>query len=313
MPEDGAMAEPTAGRRCGFVAIAGAPNVGKSTLVNRLVGTKVTIVSPKAQTTRLRVLGIVAAGTSQVIMVDTPGLFAPRFRLDSAMVDAAWRSIADADAVVVLVDAVKAANKAIDPAIAAIAASLRARDRRAVAAINKVDLVAKPGLLVLAERLAGLGVFDPLFMLSALTGDGVDDLLAWLAPRLPEGPWLFDADDVSDLPAAVLASEITREQLYRRLSQELPYACAVRPERWQDQGDGSVRIEQLIVVERPAQKGIVIGKGGRQLKEIGARARKEMETLLARPVHLFLRVVVREHWRDSADGWRWHRLEAPGP
>lgn len=294
-------------QRCGFAAIAGAPNVGKSTLVNRLVGTKVSIVSPKAQTTRLRVLGIVNAGEAQVILVDTPGLFQPRFRLDAAMVGAAWRSMADADTLVALMDA----RKGVDDAATEIARWLRAQGRRAIAALNKVDLVAKPGLLALAGQLAALGVFEDVFMLSALTGDGVADLLACLADRVPPGPWLFDADDVSDLPAAVLAAEITREQLYRRLHEELPYACAVRPEAWHDQADGSVRIEQTIVVERAAQRGIVIGKGGRQLKEIGANARKELQALLDRPVHLFLRVRVREKWRDEAEGCVWHRLDTP--
>ncbi len=294
-------------RRCGFAAIAGAPNVGKSTLVNRLVGTKVSIVSPKAQTTRLRVLGIVNTGATQVILVDTPGLFQPKHRLDAAMVGAAWRSMADADAIVALIDATKGLDAAADE----IAAWLRARRRPAIAVINKIDLVAKPELLAVAAALSMTGVFARVFMVSALTGDGVADLLAELAARLPAGPWLFDADDVSDLPLAVLAAEITREQLYWRLREELPYACAVRPEAWRDQPDGSVRIEQWIIVERPSQKGIVIGKGGRQLKEIGAAARAALQALLDRPVHLFLRVAVREKWRDEADGWRWHRLDAP--
>jgi GTP-binding protein Era len=294
-------------RRCGFVAIVGAPNVGKSTLVNRLVGTKVSIVSPKAQTTRLKVLGIVVRGASQIVLVDTPGLFEPRCPLDEAMVAAARRSLADSDRILVLMDS----RQGLDGSVAEIARWLAEHRRPAAAVLNKIDLVAKPLLLALASHLAEAGAFESVFMISALTGDGCEDLLAHLAEALPEGPWLYPEDQISDLPNAVAAAEITREQLYWQLQEELPYVSTVLPETWQERADGSVRIEQTIIVERPGQKAIVVGKKGDRIKAIGEAARKELERAFDRRVHLLLTVAVREKWRSLADGWRWHRLEAP--
>jgi GTP-binding protein Era len=311
-PEPGTPSEAAAGaapHRCGFVAVVGAPNVGKSTLINRLVGSKVTIVSPKAQTTRMRVLGIVVHEGAQIVLIDTPGLFQPRFRLDAAMVATAWRSMDEADATIVLIDG----TRADDPVLAEVVGRLRRRRRRAVAAVNKIDLIEKPALLQMAADLDRTGAFARIFMISALTGDGVDALVADLAAALPEGPWLFPDDEISDLPLAVLSAEITREKLYYQLQEELPYASAVRTESWRDQPDGSVRVEQTIFVERPGQKAIVIGKGGGRIKRIGEASRRELGDLLGRPVHLFLRVKVRDRWRDAPDGWQWHRLERPDP
>lgn len=284
---------------CGFVAVLGAPNVGKSTLVNRLVGGKVSIVSPKVQTTRGRVLGIVVSGQAQLILVDTPGIFRPRRRLDRAMVAAAWDGAADADAIVLLVDAVRG----VDGDTAAIVDRLKQQGRRAILVINKVDSVDKPKLLKLAAELAAEGPFTDTFMISALTGDGVDDLLVQLVERLPVGPWLFPEDQISDMPLRLLAAEITREKLFLQLHQELPYACAVETEAWSERKDGSVRIDQVIYVERESQKGIVLGKGGQRIKEIGAAARAELSGLLDQSVHLFLFVKVRD-WTDDPDRYR---------
>ncbi len=248
--------------RCGFVAILGAPNVGKSTLVNRLVGAKVSIVSPKVQTTRSRVLGIAIVGCSQILLVDTPGLFRPRRRLDAAMVEAAWEGARGADEIVLVVDSTRGADEGAERAIE----WLRQRRRHAVLVLNKIDAVAKPRLLALAQDLNASGVFSRTFMLSALTGDGVADLAQTLAALVPPGPWLYPEDEVSDMPARLLAAEITREKLFWQLQQELPYSVAVETESWTRAKDGSARIEQVIYVEREGQRGIVIGKGGRQLK-----------------------------------------------
>jgi GTP-binding protein Era len=293
--------------RCGFAAVVGAPNVGKSTLVNRLVGTKVSIVSPKRQTTRMRILGIVLRGPAQIVLVDTPGLFEPRHRLDRAMVAAAWAAMADADRIVLMVDSTRGRDQAVD----AVVQWLGRERRRAQAVLNKVDAVAKPRLLALAADLHATGVLDPILMISARNGDGVDDLAARLAEDMPAGPWLFAADDISDLPLAFLAAEITREKIYWQVHEELPYASAVRTERLEEMADGSIRIEQSIAVERDGQKAILIGKGGTRIKAIGAAAREELGALLDRRVHLFLRVEVRERWRDGTESWRWHRLERP--
>lgn len=277
----------------------GAPNVGKSTLVNRLVGSKVSIVSPKVQTTRSRVLGIVIAGHAQLILIDTPGIFVPRRRLDRAMVAAAWSGASDADAIVVLVDS----SKGLTRETRDIVARLKDRQQRAILALNKIDLVSKPVLLDLTASLTAAGIFTDTFMISAETGDGVGDLLNCLLGRLPPGPWLFPEDQISDMPMRLLAAEITREKLYLQLRQELPYAAAVETERWTEQEDGSARIDQVIYVLRPNQKGIVLGKAGQQIKRIGAAARSELETLLERRVHLFLHVKVRD-WNDDPERYR---------
>ncbi len=286
--------------RAGFVAIVGAPNVGKSTLLNQLVGAKVSIVSPKVQTTRTRVLGICIEGAAQVIFIDTPGIFQPRRRLDRAMVAAAWRGTADADQVLLLVDSAKG----IDKDTAAIIGKLKKAERKSVLAINKVDLVKKPALLALAKELNEMGVLTDTFMISAESGDGVRDLMAFLAERIPAGPWLFPEDQISDMPGRLTAAEITREQLYLQLHQELPYAVAVETETWQEQDDGSVRIEQVVYVERQSQKAIVLGKGGSRIKSLGETARKELEEILEHRVHLFLFVKVREKWGYDPERYR---------
>jgi GTP-binding protein Era len=287
-------------RRCGYVALVGAPNAGKSTLLNQLVGAKLSIVSPKVQTTRSRLLGIVIEGEAQLIFVDTPGIFAPKRRLDRAMVAAAWAGADDADIVVLLVDAARG----VDADTEAIIARLKAAGRRAVLALDKVDLVAPAQLLPLADRLSREGIFDAVFMVSGLTGDGVGDLRRHLAAALPEGPWLFPEDQLTDLPQRVMAAETTREQIFLQLHQELPYAATVETERWEERPDGSVRIEQVVHVQRASQKAIVLGKGGRQIKEIGARARAELEQALGRRVHLFLFVRVSEDWTEDRERYK---------
>ena len=286
--------------RAGFIAILGAPNVGKSTLLNKLVGTKVSIVSPKVQTTRSRVLGICIEGNAQVIFIDTPGIFKPRRRLDRAMVAAAWGGGADADDVLLLVDA----SRGIDANTADIIKKLKKSARPVILALNKVDLVKKPVLLALAEEANKAGIFSDIFMISAETGDGVADLMAFLAARVPDGPWLFPEDQISDMPGRLTAAEITREKLYLQLHQELPYAAAVETESWKDQDDGSVRIEQVIYVERASQKAIVLGKKGSRIKSLGEAARKELEEIFERRVHLFLFVKVRGKWGEDPERYR---------
>ncbi|MEK7821289.1 MAG: GTPase Era, partial [Pseudomonadota bacterium] len=282
MSETDIPANPT---RAGFVAVIGAPNAGKSTLVNRLTGTKVSIVSPKVQTTRARVLGIRIEGRTQIAFMDTPGLFKPRRRLDRAMVAAAWGGAGEADRTLLLVDAAHG----LDEDTTAIVARLKAMGRTdVILALNKVDIADKPKLLALADTLNREGVFSDVFMISAETGNGVDDLLAFLAARMPEGPWLFPEDQVSDMPERMLAAEIVREQLYRQLRQELPYQATVETESWQDRKDGSVRIEQTIYVQRESQRSIVLGKKGERIRAIGQTARQELESILERRVHLFL-------------------------
>lgn len=289
-------------QRAGFVAVIGAPNVGKSTLVNRLTGTKVSIVSPKIQTTRTRVLGIRAVGDSQIAFVDTPGLFRPRRRLDRAMIAAAWSGAGEADVLVLLVDAA-AADK--DDNTEAIVARLKELGRNdVILALNKIDIADKPKLLALADRYNRAGIFSDVFMISAETGDGIEDLLAALAARVPEGPWLFPEDQVSDMPERMLAAEIVREQLYLQLHQELPYRATVETDLWQEREDGSVRIEQTIYVERESQRSIVLGKGGARIKSIGQAARGELEKILERRVHLFLFVKVREKWEEDPERYR---------
>ena len=292
------MAEPA--RRCGFIALIGAPNAGKSTLLNRLVGAKVSIVSPKVQTTRARVLGIALRGEAQAIFIDTPGIFEPRRRLDRAMVAAAWSGAADADIVVLLVDAGRAVSKDTRRIVEGLAKT----GRKAVLALTKIDLVKRAKLLGLAEELNETGVFTDIFMISATTGDGVDDLMDTLVSRLAEGPWLFPEDQVSDMPARLLAAEITREKLFIQLHEELPYSLTVETESWENFKDGSVRIGQIVYVRRDTQKAIVLGKGGRRVNSVGAAAREELEQILDRKVHLFLHVKVRENWGDNPERYR---------
>ncbi|MDX9860938.1 MAG: GTPase Era [Rhodospirillales bacterium] len=286
--------------RCGFVAVLGAPNVGKSTLINQIVGAKVSIVSPKVQTTRTRVLGIHIEGTSQIVFIDTPGIFQPRRRLDRAMVAAAWGGAEDADAVLLLVDAAKG----LDANTRAIVDRLKTAGRPAILVLNKVDLARKPALLALASELNAGATFTDTFMVSALTGDGVGDLVKHLAGRMTEGPWHFPEDQISDMPQRLLAAEITREQLYRQLHEELPYAATVETESWAERRDGSVRIDQVVFVERESQRAIVLGRGGRRIRALGEAARIELEAIFERRVHLFLFVKVRESWGDDPERYR---------
>ena len=282
---------------CGLVAVLGAPNAGKSTLVNALVGQKVAIVSAKAQTTRARLMGIALEGETQLILADTPGLFAPKRRLDRAMVSAAWEGAVAADAILLVVDGRKKKLDYLEP----ILANLVGRKERKILVLNKVDETAKEPMLIAAQALAGEGQFDEVFFVSALTGDGVPELKARLAVLMPESAWHYPEDQVSDASERLLACEITREQLYRQLHDELPYDSAVRPESYTLRKDGSVEIHQQIVIARDSQKGIVLGKGGARLKAIGEAARKELAGLLGCKVHLFLHVKVDESWSDSKE------------
>ncbi len=285
---------------CGFYALIGAPNVGKSTLVNRMVGAKISIVSPKVQTTRSRVLGITIRDQSQIIFIDTPGIFEPKRRLDRAMVASAWGGASDADGVLLLVDA----RRGIDPDTQSILDGLKKQERRVMLGINKIDLVKKPVLLDLASKLSNTGLFSEIFMISAETGDGVEDLLDILSANLSEGPWMFPEDQISDMPSRLLAAEITREQVYMQLHQELPYAVTVETEKWEQNENGSAKVNQIIYVQRPGQKAIVLGKKGSKIKQIGEAARKELEELLDHRVHLFLFVKVREKWGDDPERYR---------
>lgn len=286
--------------RCGFIAILGAPNAGKSTLVNRMVGTKVSIVSPKVQTTRGRVMGIAIKGDAQLVFIDTPGIFAPKRRLDRAMVAAAWSGAADADISLLLIDATEGVKRDAE----AIIARMKGENRRAHLVLNKIDKVDKPELLALTQSLVDTGIFDEVFMISALKGKGVDSMMDFLASKMPEGPWHFPEDQVSDMTERLLAAEITREQLYHQLHQELPYATTVETETWEERKDGSVKIEQVIYVTRDSQKSIILGKGGKQIKHIGEKSRKELEEIFDRRVHLFLFVKVREKWGDDPERYR---------
>ncbi len=302
-----AAQRPTDATRCGFVAVIGAPNVGKSTLVNALVGGKVTIVSPKVQTTRSLVRGIALEGNAQLIFVDTPGLFAPRRRLERAMVKTAWSGAQDADIALLVVDA----KRGLDADTGAILDRLATLAARKALVLNKIDVVAKPILLDLARTVNARVAFAATFMISALTGDGIADLKVWLAHEVPEGPWLYPEDQISDAPLRSLAAEITREKLFLRLHQELPYRSTVETEAWKEQPDGSVRIEQTIYVERESQRKIVLGKGGQAIKAIGSDARKEIADLIGQPVHLFLFVKIREDWADDPERYREMGLEFP--
>ena len=293
--------------RCGFVALIGAPNAGKSTLVNALTGSKVSIVTPKVQTTRTLIRGIAIAGRSQLIFVDTPGIFRPRRRLDRAMVTAAWSSAHDADLVGVLIDA----KRGLDEEAEGILARLPDVSQPKVLMLNKVDTVAKPNLLTLAGAVNARAAFATTFMISALTGDGVQDVKRWFAEHVPEGPWLYPEDQISDAPLRQLAAEITREKLYLHLREELPYQSTVETDQWQELPDSSVRLEQTIYVERESQRKIVLGKAGQTIKGIGAAARRELAAVLERPAHLFLFVKVREHWGDDPERYREMGLEFP--
>jgi GTP-binding protein Era len=296
-------------RRAGFAAVIGAPNAGKSTLVNRLVGSKVTIVTQKAQTTRFPVRGVAMEGESQIVLVDTPGIFRPRRRLDRAMIRSAWTGAREADAVVHLVDAeaelaaagpaAKVADRRAADDVRTVTEGLNAAGRAAILALNKIDRVRRDELLALTQRLFATGAYAEVFMISALDGAGVGDLKARLAVLMPEGPWLYPEDQAADLPAKLLAAEITREKLFLRVHEELPYAASVETTAFEDFNDGAARLEQVIYVEREGQRAIVIGKGGQTLKWIGEASRKELADILGRPVHLFLTVKVKSNWAEE--------------
>ena len=306
MVEQGAPARPGA-TRCGFVALIGAPNVGKSTLVNALVGSKISIVSSKVQTTRALMRGIAMEGNAQIILVDTPGIFIPKRRLDRAMVSAAWSGAHDADLVCVMLDA----KRGLDDEALGVMAQLGSSSRPLFLVINKVDTVARETLLGLTQAANERLVFARTFMISALSGDGVADLRTAMAAAMPEGPFLYPEDQISDAPERYLAAEVTREKIYRKLHQELPYQSTVETTSWNERKDGSVRIEQTIFVERESQRKIVLGKAGATIKAIGADSRKELSDILERPVHLFLFVKVREDWGDDPERYREMGLEFP--
>ncbi|MCV6575609.1 MAG: GTPase Era [Cohaesibacter sp.] len=297
----------TLNTKCGFVALIGAPNAGKSTLVNQIVGTKVSIVTHKVQTTRSLIRGIALKGDDQVIFVDTPGIFAPKRRLDRAMVDTAWGGAKDADLVAVLVDARKGVTEQVERILEGVD---RIRQPK-VLILNKIDLVKRDSLLALAAKVNEIAQFDQTFMVSALNGDHTDDILDYFAGQMPKGPWLYPEDMISDLPMRQLAAEITREKVFLRLHEELPYASTVETEKWEQKPDGSVRIEQVIYVERDSQKMIVLGKGGRSIKAISMAAREELSELVEAKVHLFLFVKVRERWVDDPERYREMGLDFP--
>lgn len=295
--------------RCGFVALIGAPNAGKSTLVNQLVGQKVSIVTHKVQTTRARLRGIAVHENSQIVFVDTPGIFRPAKQLEHAMVEAAWGGVTDSDEVVLVIDV----RQGLDDENQQILKGLEAAGKSAILALNKIDLVKRETLLALTQELNDRFAFSASFLISALTGDGVDALRAHLAGRVPEGPWLYPEDQIADLPQRMLAAELTREKLFLRLHQELPYASTVETESWKEAANGSVRIEQVIFVERESQRKIVLGKGGQTIKAIGQKARAELEDALGTRVHLFLFVKVREKWTSDPERYRQMGLELPPP
>jgi GTP-binding protein Era len=287
-------------QKCGVVAVVGAPNAGKSTLVNALVGQKVAIVSPKAQTTRTRMMGLAIAGEAQIILLDTPGIFEPKRRLDRAMVAAAWAGAADADLIALVVDAERGFNKRIEEMVD----RLKERREPKILVLNKVDATAKEPLLALANEFNERLAFEEIYFVSATTGDGVAELKAALAARVPEGPWHFPEDQVSDATDRMLAAEVTREQLYLQLHAELPYASAVETEKYEEKKDGSVAIHQQILVGRDTQKAIVLGKGGTRIRQIGEAARNELATLMGRKVHLFLHVKVNPKWEEDRGLYR---------
>ena len=295
------------GTRCGYTALIGAPNAGKSTLLNALVGAKIAIVTHKVQTTRTRITAIALHGESQIIFIDTPGIFTPRRRLDRAMVEAAWSGAEDADIIVVLVDA----RKGLTDEVRAILKGLKQASRPVWLALNKIDMVEKNALLELSTRLSALFSFARVYMISALTGDGTGDLKADLAEAMPQGPWLYPEDQIADLPQRLLAAEVTREKIFLRLHKELPYHSTVETESWKRQKDGSIRIEQVIYVERNSQKMIVLGKGGRSIREIGRLAREDLCKMLDAKVHLFLFVKVRRGWGDDPERYSGMGLNFP--
>ena len=307
MTDESQLSAAAAATRCGFVALIGAPNVGKSTLVNALVGSKVTIVSRKVQTTRALIRGIVIEDNAQIILVDTPGIFAPKRRLDRAMVSTAWSGAHDADLVCVLLDA----KAGIDDEADAILTRLATVAHPKILVLNKIDLIAREKLLALAKAANERMKFENTFMISALSGDGVDDLRGTLAKMVPAGPFHYPEDQMSDAPMRHLAAEITREKIYRQLHQELPYQSTVETDSWTERKDKSIRIEQTIFVERESQRKIVLGKGGATIKSIGADSRKEIAEIMGVPVHLFLFVKVRENWGDDPDRYREMGLEFP--
>ena len=300
--------------RCGFAAIIGAPNAGKSTLINALVGTKIAIVSPKVQTTRMPVRGIAMAGETQIVFVDTPGIFRPRRRLDRAMVTSAWAGAEEADCVLLIVDA---ADLVSDPD------SLGARDTMAILEglkdgnskkkkaliLNKIDGMKRTDLLPLVEKFHAEGVFEDVFLISALKGEGVGDVASWVASRMPPGPWLYPEDQAADIPSRLLAAEVTREKIYLRLHDELPYSSTVETESWEERPDGSVKINQVITVQRDGQKKIVLGEKGAMIKSIGISARKELEKMTEKRVHLALFVKVKPNWKDDSESYRLLGLE----
>lgn len=288
-------------QRCGFVGIIGAPNAGKSTLVNRLVGAKVSIVSPKVQTTRTRVMGIVNRGKAQVIFVDTPGIFAPKRRLEKAMVASAWAGMKDSEFVCLLIDI---GNGKVNAETRAIITRLKEMKRQVIGILNKIDLIKKEALLALAAELDAEGVFSALYMISAIKGDGVERLLIDLARKMPEGPWMFAEDQITDMPLRLLAAEITREKIFLQLGDELPYHSTVETEHWEEFKNGSVKISQTLYVMRDSQKAIVLGKGGSRIKKIGESSRRELEEILERKVHLSLFVKVREKWTDNPEHYK---------
>lgn len=304
--ESGSPGE-SAPTRCGFVALIGVPNSGKSTLINALVGAKVSIVTHKAQTTRGPVRGIAPLGASQVILIDTPGIFQPKRRLDRAMSQAAWERAGDADVVAVVIDAERGINQALDPLLSRLPEVKKPR----IAILNKIDLVPKPELLHLAAALSAGRGFDRVFMISSLTGDGVADLKTYLAEAVPTGPWLFPADQLTDQSLRQAAAEITREKLFVRLHEELPYKLTVETVDWNERPDGSVRVEQTVYVERENQRKIVLGAKGRTIKEIGTAARAEIGAMIGAPVHLFLFVKVRERWAEDPERYREIGLDYP--
>jgi GTP-binding protein Era len=293
--------------RCGFVAIIGAPNAGKSTLLNQLVGSKVAIVTHKVQTTRARIRGIAMEGDTQIVFVDTPGIFKPKRRLDRAMVEAAWGGAGDADLIILMVDM----ENGRDEDVTRIVDGLKSQGRKAILVLNKVDACPREKLLKTAAALNETGIFTETFMISALKGDGVADLKKYIAGLMPPGPWHYPEDQAADVPLRSLAAEVTREKLFLRLHDELPYSLTVETESWEQKKDGSIRIAQVIFVERDSQKKIALGKGGQTIKTVGQLAREELEEMLGARVHLFLFVKVRENWSDDRERYREMGLDFP--
>ena len=300
--------------RCGFCAVIGAPNAGKSTLTNALVGTKVAIVTPKVQTTRMNVKGIAQAGETQIVFVDTPGIFKPRRRLDRAMVGAAWAGAEDADAILLVVDAADLTTNPRSHAANdthAILEGLKTGKKKIALVLNKIDGMKRTDLLPLVEQFHAAGIFEDVFLVSALKGEGIADVAAWVQARMPDGPWLYPDDQATDISARLIAAEVTREKIYLRLHDELPYSSMVETENWEERPDGSVKINQVIYIQRDGQKAIVLGKGGATIKIIGELARTEMEEIFGRRVHLFLFVKVREDWDENRENYEQMGLEYP--